>query len=94
MRVILHVPAYRLNKDMPAREVWMDLPMAPFIGMRLYVGIGDGTSEAPGQTAQVEIVNVEVNFAWQMGREPKPVEGSEVIECYTNWGRRPGYRGR
>lgn len=96
MRVYLHIPPHRLGeKFFDEREVPIDLPFAPFPGLVIGVCIGDGSSEAPGQGGKVRVVTVEVNHSWTMGREPMPSEDSAPFtEIFTEWVRRPGYRGR
>lgn len=95
MRVHLHIPAYTLGKPMPKREVvFENFPLQPFVGMQIDVAIGDGSSEAPGQTALVQVASVRVGCEWFMTKEPRPNEDAYDVECFTNWVRVPGRRSR
>lgn len=91
MRVYLHIPAYREHGK---REVPIDLPIAPFIGMTIGVTIGDGTPSNPSRASKVQVTGVEINHTWKTFPEPTPVEDSGVIEVFTEWVRVPGRRTR
>ena len=101
MRVHLHIPPHHVGeKFFEEREVSIDLPLPPFPGLVIGVGIGDGTPEAPSQTGQVRVttVTIEHNWVhqpgyWQMTPKPMPVEDSAMTEVHTEWVHRPGYRG-